>query len=69
MSQENFPKESYNFQPGMKIRILSGPFKKFRGEINEVDPATQKVKATVNFYGEKIYAEFGFAQIAADNHA
>lgn len=59
-------KEDPNFKPGMRVRILEGPFKEFRGKIIEIDQAAQTVKVSVNFFGKDREAGFEYTQIAPD---
>lgn len=66
MDQTPFLKEDNNLRPGMKVRILVGPFKEFRGKIKEVDQTAQKVITAVNFFGKDVEAEFDYSQIVLD---
>ena len=43
MDMTPFLKEGNNFKPGMRVRILEGAFKEFRGKILENDQTTQRV--------------------------
>ncbi len=63
MSTIDDTSENEDFKPGMKIRILEGPFKDFRGKIKEVDQAQEQVIAAINFFGREVKAELNFSQI------
>jgi transcription termination/antitermination protein NusG len=61
---DTLPKKDYgDFQIGMKVCILEGPFKEFRGVIKEVDQAKRGVKVAVNFFERERIVEFRFTQL------
>ncbi len=53
------------FQPGMKVRILEGPFKEFNGIVREVNHSTGRAVVAVNVFGREVVEEFGFSQMAS----
>jgi transcription antitermination factor NusG len=67
MDKTPFLQEYNSFQPGMKVRILVGPFKEFRGKILAVNQTAQSVKIAINFFGvREVDAEYDYSQIAPD---
>ena len=66
MDKTPLPKEGNDFKPGMKVRILEGAFKGFRGKILENDQSTQKVIVAVNFFGKEQDVEFTYSLIALE---
>ncbi len=66
MDKISSPKENHDFTPGMKVRILEGAFKEFRGKILENDISGQRVKVAVNFFGKEREAEFTYSQITLE---
>jgi transcription antitermination factor NusG len=54
-------------KPGMRVCILEGPYKEFRGFIREINPNTQQVKVMINFFGKEIPAEFTYSQVVPDH--
>jgi transcription termination/antitermination protein NusG len=48
---------------GDKIKVLSGPFKDFEGEVIEVSPERSKLKALLSIFGRDTPVELEFNQI------
>jgi len=66
MDKEPSSGKAGDFAPEMKVRILEGPFKDFRGTITKINPSTHKIDIAVNFFGKEIQAEFDDSQIARE---
>jgi len=52
---------------GDKIMVLSGPFKDFSGEVIEVSPERNKLKALLSIFGRDTPVELEFNQIEKQN--
>ena len=48
---------------GDKVRIVSGPFAEFIGEITEVYPDKSKLRASVSIFGRETPVELEYKQI------
>lgn len=48
---------------GDKIMVLSGPFKDFHGEVIDVTPERQKLKALLSIFGRETPVELEFNQV------
>lgn len=57
------PKIKFNFQPGEKVRIRSGPFNDFIGTVDEIDIERAKVKVLVSFFGRETPVELDFLHV------
>jgi transcriptional antiterminator NusG len=57
------PKVKFNFQPGEKVRIRSGPFSDFIGTVDEIDIERAKVKVLVSFFGRETPVELDFLHV------
>jgi transcriptional antiterminator NusG len=57
------PKVKFNFQPGQKVRIRSGPFSDFIGSVEEIDIDRAKVKVLVSFFGRETPVELDFLHV------
>lgn len=57
------PKVKFNFQPGQKVRIRSGPFSDFIGSVDEIDIDRAKVKVLVSFFGRETPVELDFLHV------
>jgi transcriptional antiterminator NusG len=57
------PKVKFNFQPGQKVRIRSGPFSDFIGTVEEIDIDRAKVKVLVSFFGRETPVELDFLHV------
>jgi transcription termination/antitermination protein NusG len=52
---------------GDKIKVLSGPFKDFDGEVIEVSPERSKLKALLSIFGRDTPVELEFNQVHKEN--
>ncbi|AFY73604.1 transcription antitermination protein nusG [Synechococcus sp. PCC 7502] len=52
---------------GDKIKVLSGPFKDFEGEVVEVTPERSKLKALLSIFGRDTPVELEFNQVQKNN--
>jgi transcription termination/antitermination protein NusG len=57
------PKVKFNFQPGEKVRIRSGPFNDFIGTVSEIDIERAKVRVMVSFFGRETPVELDFLHV------
>jgi transcriptional antiterminator NusG len=57
------PKVKFNFQPGEKVRIRSGPFNDFIGTVDEIDIERAKVRVMVSFFGRETPVELDFLHV------
>ncbi len=57
------PTVKFNFQPGEKVRIRSGPFNDFIGTVDEIDIERAKVKVLVSFFGRETPVELDFLHV------
>jgi transcriptional antiterminator NusG len=57
------PTVKFNFQPGEKVRVRSGPFSDFIGTVDEIDLDRAKVKVLVSFFGRETPVELDFLHI------
>ena len=57
------PKVKFNFQPGEKVRIRSGPFSDYIGTVDEIDVERAKVKVLVSFFGRETPVELDFLHV------
>lgn len=57
------PKVKFNFQPGEKVRIRSGPFADFIGTVDEIDIERAKVRVLVSFFGRETPVELDFLHV------
>jgi transcriptional antiterminator NusG len=57
------PKVKFNFQPGEKVRIRSGPFSDFIGTVGEIDIEKAKVRVLVSFFGRETPVELDFLHV------
>jgi transcriptional antiterminator NusG len=48
---------------GDKIKVLTGPFKDFEGEVIEVSPERNKLKALLSIFGRDTSVELEFSQV------
>lgn len=54
---------------GQKIRIISGPFVDFTGEIYEIHMNEKKLRVYVDFMGRKTPVELDFSQVESMDKA
>jgi transcription termination/antitermination protein NusG len=52
-----------HFKSGQIIRIMSGPFADFEGEITEINAEKEKLKAKVSIFGRDTPVELFFNQV------
>lgn len=57
------PKVKFNFRPGEKVRIRSGPFSDFIGTVDEIDIERAKVRVLVSFFGRETPVELDFLHV------
>lgn len=57
------PKVKFDFRPGEKVRIGSGPFADFIGTVGEIDQERAKVRVMVSFFGRETPVELDFAHV------
>ena len=57
------PKVKFNFRPGEKVRIRTGPFSDFIGTVDEIDIERAKVKVLVSFFGRETPVELDFLHV------
>ena len=62
-TQDQTVKVELDVKPGDKVRIISGPFSEFAGDITEVYPDKSKLKATVSIFGRETPVELEYNQI------
>lgn len=57
------PKTKVDFELGQNVRINSGPFENFIGNIEEIYPDKGKVKVLVSMFGRETPVELEFGQV------
>ena len=62
-AEEQEPVVKVDMNVGDKIVVLSGPFKDFEGEVIEVSPERNKLKALLSIFGRDTPVELEFNQI------
>ncbi|EKE03720.1 MAG: hypothetical protein ACD_20C00158G0003 [uncultured bacterium] len=62
-SQTQTAKVELNVKVGDKVRIISGPFADFVGDITEVYPDKEKLRASVSIFGRDTPVELEYNQI------
>lgn len=62
-AQEQEPVVKIDMEVGDKILVLSGPFKDFEGEVIEVSPERNKLKALLSIFGRDTPVELEFNQV------
>ncbi len=60
---EKKPKPGIVFERGENIRIISGPFANFQGEIIEVNPQQQRLKVLVSIFGRETPVELEYVNV------
>ncbi|MBE0478309.1 transcription termination/antitermination factor NusG [Candidatus Aerophobetes bacterium] len=60
---EKKPKPGVVFEVGETIRISSGPFTNFQGEIIEVNPQQQRLKVLVSIFGRETPVELEYVNV------
>ncbi|XKI45239.1 transcription termination/antitermination protein NusG [Altericista sp. CCNU0014] len=66
-SKEQEPVIKIDMAAGDKIKVLSGPFKDFDGEVIEVSPERSKLKALLSIFGRDTPVELEFNQVHKEN--
>ncbi len=61
--QQTTSKIELDVKVGDKVRIISGPFAEFIGDITEVYPDKSKLRATVSIFGRETPVELEYKQI------
>ena len=62
-TQNQVTKVELDVKVGDQIRIVSGPFSEFMGEITEVYPDKSKIRANVSIFGRETPVELEYKQI------
>lgn len=57
------PEFQIDFEVGVAVKILDGPFKGFEGKVSEIDQAKGKIKVLVNMFGRDTPVELDSLQI------
>ncbi|HHF98295.1 transcription termination/antitermination factor NusG [Candidatus Aerophobetes bacterium] len=60
---EKKPKPGVVFEVGESVRISSGPFANFQGEIIEVNPQQQRLKVLVSIFGRETPVELEYVNV------
>ena len=58
------PKPKTDFEIGMPVKVISGPFANFDGAINEINLDQGKLKVFVNIFGRQTPVELNFDQVS-----
>jgi transcription termination/antitermination protein NusG len=66
-SKDQEPVVKIDMAAGDKIKVLSGPFKDFDGEVIEVSPERSKLKALLSIFGRDTPVELEFNQVHKEN--
>jgi len=53
-------------QKGELVRILSGPFRDFRGTVLELDPGRSRLRVMIEFHNHPTPVEIGYEQVARE---
>jgi transcription termination/antitermination protein NusG len=64
---EQEPVLKIDMAQGDKIKVLAGPFKDFEGEVVEVSPERNKLKALLSIFGRDTPVELEFSQVQKQN--
>ncbi len=67
ITEELEPVVKIDMAQGDKIKVLSGPFKDFEGEVIEVTPERSKLKALLSIFGRDTPVELEFNQVQKQN--
>ncbi len=66
-AEEQEPVFKIDMATGDKIKVLSGPFKDFEGEVIEVSPERSKLKALLSIFGRDTPVELEFNQVQKES--
>jgi transcription termination/antitermination protein NusG len=66
-AKEQEPVIKIDMAMGDKVKVLSGPFKDFDGEVIEVSPERSKLKALLSIFGRDTPVELEFNQVRKEN--
>ena len=66
-TQEQEPVVQVSIAVGDHIIVLSGPFKDFEGDVVEVSPERNKLKASLSIFGRETPVELEFNQVEKPN--
>ncbi|MDX1976822.1 MAG: transcription termination/antitermination protein NusG [Pseudanabaenaceae cyanobacterium bins.68] len=67
VTAEQEPIAKVDMFAGDKIKVLSGPFKDFEGEVIEVTAERSKLKASLSIFGRDTPVELEFSQVQKQN--
>lgn len=67
VTAEQEPIAKVDMFAGDKIKVLSGPFKDFEGEVIEVSAERSKLKASLSIFGRDTPVELEFGQVQKQN--
>lgn len=57
------PENEFNYLVGEKVKVTDGPFKDFRGVIEEVNPEKRKLKVSIKIFDRKTPLELDDTQV------
>jgi transcriptional antiterminator NusG len=63
--EEEGPKLKIDFKEGQMVQIREGPFKNVEGYVEEVNPASGKVKVIINIFNRATPVELEYWQVQA----
>ncbi len=58
------PKPKTDFEIGQPVKVISGPFANFDGNISEINLDQGKLKVFVNIFGRQTPVELNFDQVS-----
>ncbi len=62
MGGEDF-RARIDFSPGESVRVISGPFENFIGQIEEINMEKSKVRVMISMFGRETPVELDFTQV------
>ncbi|MFO7266341.1 MAG: transcription termination/antitermination protein NusG [Bacillota bacterium] len=57
------PRPRVAFEPGMEVRVVSGPFSGFTGVVEEVNLERGRLRVILSMFGRETPVEFEFSQV------